>query len=43
MQTQEFNDVVGRFNYVHQEAQLCLQEVLSHAKAPVAEGKSRRK
>ena len=41
MQTREFNDVVGRFNYAHQEAQLRLQEALSHAKAPVAEGKSR--
>ena len=43
MQTREFNDVVERFNYAHQEAQLRLQEALSHAKAQIAEGESRRK
>src|SRR5882757_10221483 len=43
MQTQEFNDVVERFIYAHQQAQLRLQEALSHAKAQSAEGESQRK
>lgn len=43
MQTREFNDVVERFVYAHQQAQLRLQDALSHAKAQSAESESKRK
>ena len=43
MQTREFNDVVERFVYAHQQAQLSLQEALSQAKAQSAEEESKRR
>ncbi len=43
MQTLEFNDVVERIIYAHQQVQLRLQEALSHAKAQSAESESQRK
>lgn len=43
MQTREFNDVVERFMYAHQQAHLRLQDALSHAKVQSAEAESKRK
>lgn len=42
MQTQEFNDIVERFMYTHQQSQLRLREALTHAKTRASEVESRR-
>ena len=43
MQTREFNDIVERFIYTHQQSQLRLQEALTHAKTQASEAESQRK
>src|SRR5882757_2607054 len=43
MQTREFNDVVERFIYAHQQSQLQLQETLGRVKTQAAEAESQRK
>jgi len=43
MQTREFNDVVERFIYAHQQSQLGLQEALAHATEQAVEAESQRR
>lgn len=43
MQTQEFNDVVERFIYAHQQSQLPLRGALTHAKMRTNEAEAQRK
>lgn len=43
MQTLEFNDVVERFTYMHEQSQLQLQEALTHSKTQVMEAESQRR